>query len=393
MSWIGNLREAAYTSPDGRRVTFAYEDVSFSIDKKTSAYNFPDADGTLVQDLGHTGRQYPLRIILWGADYDAQAEDFEQALLARGIGKLEHPAYGTVDVVPYGSITRRDDLKTAGNQAIIEVTFWETINLVYPSAQTDPAAEVAKTIDDFNNTVQLSGLDTAVSIATFEATFTGLLDKSVAMLSGIANATDKVGRQFKQIVDSVRNNFLNPAILAVQTLKMLQSPARSSSPGRQDTYSDLMISIIDSAPVGTVVEEFPPRELYAMGAVTGTIITLINTQYSTKTGALQAADALLSQFDRLVTWRDNNYIGVDTGESYQKLQQAVALTAGYLVEISFTLKQERRLVLDRDRTIIDLAAELYGSVDDQLDFLINSNNLSGDEILELPRGREIVYYI
>lgn len=393
MSWIDNLREAAYTSPDGQRVTFAYEDVSFSIDKKTSAYNFPDADGTLVQDLGHTGRQYPLRVILWGADYDAQAEDFEQALLARGIGKLEHPMYGTVDVVPYGSITRRDDLKTAGNQAIIEVTFWETINLVYPSAQIDPAAEVAKTIDDFNNTVQLSGLDSAVSIATFEATFTGLLDKSVAMLSGIANATDKVGRQFKQIVDSVRNNFLNPAILAVQTLKMLQSPARSSAAGRQGTYSDLMISIIDSAPVGTVVEEFPPRELYAMGAVTGTIVTLINTQYSTKTDALRAADALLNQFDRLVTWRDNNYVGVDTGESYQKLQRAVALTAGYLVEISFTLKQERRLVLDRDRTIIDLAAELYGSVDDQLDFLINSNNLSGDEILELPRGREIVYYI
>ena len=56
-------------------------------------------------------------------------------------------------------------------------------------------------------------------------------------------------------------------------------------------------------------------------------------------------------------------------------------------------KLRRRVVLDRNRTIIDLAAELYGSVDDQLDFLINSNNLTGSEILELPRGREIVYYV
>ena len=40
----------------------------------------------------------------------------------------------------------------------------------------------------------------------------------------------------------------------------------------------------------------------------------------------------------------------------------------------------------------DLDAELYGSVDDRLDFLIESNGLTGSEILELPRGRAIVYY-
>jgi len=71
----------------------------------------------------------------------------------------------------------------------------------------------------------------------------------------------------------------------------------------------------------------------------------------------------------------------------------VALTAGFLVEISFNLKQERRIILTRNRSIIDLVAELYGTVDDQLDFLISSNDLSGSEILEVPKGREIVYYV
>jgi hypothetical protein len=51
------------------------------------------------------------------------------------------------------------------------------------------------------------------------------------------------------------------------------------------------------------------------------------------------------------------------------------------------------VVLDRPRTIIDLAAELYGSVDDKLDFLISSNNLTGDQILELQRGQVISYYV
>jgi hypothetical protein len=84
---------------------------------------------------------------------------------------------------------------------------------------------------------------------------------------------------------------------------------------------------------------------------------------------------------------------IDTGETYQALQQATATATGFLVELSFTLTQERRIVLDEARTIIDLVAELYGSVDDQLDFFISTNDLSGDEFTELPAGREVVYYL
>ncbi len=64
-----------------------------------------------------------------------------------------------------------------------------------------------------------------------------------------------------------------------------------------------------------------------------------------------------------------------------------------MIEISFSLKAERRITLDRARTIIDLSAELYGEIDGSLDALINNNALSGSEIFELPRGRTIVYYI
>lgn len=84
---------------------------------------------------------------------------------------------------------------------------------------------------------------------------------------------------------------------------------------------------------------------------------------------------------------------VDTGEIYQPLQQSAALAEGFLVELSFTLAQERRIILGRPRSIIDLVGELYGSVDDQLDFFITTNQLSGDEIIELPAGFEAVFYV
>ena len=55
MAWNDRLHEAAYNSPSGVRILFDYENVRKSFDKKTTAFNFPDADGTFIQDLGHSG--------------------------------------------------------------------------------------------------------------------------------------------------------------------------------------------------------------------------------------------------------------------------------------------------------------------------------------------------
>jgi len=141
---------------------------------------------------------------------------------------------------------------------------------------------------------------------------------------------------------------------------------------------------------------FHVNDLYASTAVTGSIVSTVNNQFTTKTEALEAAEFVLTQMEEVTNWRDENFESleeIDTGGAYQQLQDAVALTAGFLVEISFTLKQERRVVLDRNRTMIDLAAELYGEVDEILDFFIASNDLAGDEHIEILRGREIVWYI
>lgn len=414
MAWNDRIREAAYTSPGGTRLTFGYENVRKAVDKKTTGFEFPDADGTFVQDLGHSGRRYPLRIFFWGDDYDQEAEAFEVALLERGTGKLEHPIYGTVDVVPFGTITRRDDLKTGANQAVIEVTFWETIGLIYPAAQTDPASAVLSAVDDYNAAVSeefndVTSLDSAVEQATFKNSYQALLDNASSGLQAIADVQDDVRSQFDAIVDSINQGIdilvAQPLTLAFQTTQLIQSPARALAniEARLDAYGNLATSIISGdGAVSTPgndssnSNEFHTNDLYASTYVTGSVVSVVNNQFITKTEALQAAEVVLTQLEDVTNWRDENFKSlaeVDTGAAYQKLQEAVALTAGFLVEISFSLKQERSIVLDRNRTTVDLAAELYGSVDDQLDFLINSNDLSGSEILELPKGREIVYYI
>jgi len=63
------------------------------------------------------------------------------------------------------------------------------------------------------------------------------------------------------------------------------------------------------------------------------------------------------------------------------------------LDLSFSLPIKRSIILPNSRTILDLAFEFYGNVDDiTLDYLILTNCLSGNEIIEVPRGKEVVFY-
>lgn len=412
MGWQDRLREASYTSASGTTQTFDFEDVSRDVDLRGTAYGFPDADGTYVQRTRNSGRRYPLVMFFWGDDYDERAAAFEALLSEPGVGRLTHPMYGVLDVVPFGALTRRDDLKTQANQAVLEVTFWSTIGVLYPTAQGDPASAVGLAVEEYNASaadtlLDLLGLGTAAERVAFKNEFLSLFDSATSALQPLVEGASAVASQYNAVATSIELGIdalvRDPATLARQLVLLLQSPARvqASIAQRLGIFGSLL-SAVTATRVGPPSTDsrrsnvFHTRDLYASTYVTGSVLSVINTEFETKTDALLAADTVLAQFDQAVAWRDGEYATlaeIDTGGTYQGVLEAVALAAGFLVEISFTLKQERRVVLDRARTIIDLAAELYGEVDGQLDFLINSNSLTGSEILELPRGREIVYYI
>ena len=416
MSWNDRLKELAYTSPSGVRIVADFENVQKFVDKKTTGFEFPDANGTLVQDLGHTGRRYPLRLFFWGDDHDIEADAFENSLLEIGQGKLEHPMYGTIDVVPFGRITRNDRLKTAANQSIIEVIFWETIGVVYPTSQTDPSSLILTSVDEYNTAAAESfedatSLDTAVEQSSLKNKFLGYLNTAETHLQTVADTQADVQKQFDTINDSINQGIdiliATPLTLVFQTQIMLQAPSRALTNirARLDAYNNLANSFITGDDSITTpgndarnTNDFYAKDVFASSSIAGSIISVVNNQFFTKTEAIESAESILDQFEAVATWRDDNFQSlsateIDTGEAYQQLQESVALAAGFLVQISFTLKQERIVVLDRPRTCVDMVAEFYGSIDDQLDFFISSNNLSGSEILELPRGREIVFYI
>lgn len=425
MPWQTRLTTAAYTSPSGERFEFVYENVSRSIEKRTTGYDFPNVAGTFVQDFGRSGRKYPMRLIINGSDHDITADRFFAALGETGAGLLEHPRYGVVSAVPFGSITQRDDLKTAGNQTVIELTFWETLGISEISATENAQGVIAEALDNFIDAIAgnfssvLDGLSVA-DRASLSGTFSRILDTTNAALAPIAGATASVESRFLDIYDSVNSGIdqliSDPLTLGQQAVQLIQTPARSAASirARLDAYGALATGLIGgTAPSskGTAATQ----DIYATSYVSGLVAAATyqptgsvspttesasslasGTVFATRNEALAVADEIFTVFEDVAQWRDEQFEAqgiVDTGEGYQALQTMVGLTAGFLVDISFTLKQERRIVLDRARNIVELLGELYGAVESEIDFFINSNDLSGSEILELPEGREIVYYV
>jgi len=397
---------------------FAYEDVSYELEKRTAAFSFPGVNGTYVQDNGHSERRFPLRCIFSGAECDREALAFESLLLERGAGRLDHPLYGRVDVVPFGTITRRDDLLTAANQTILEVVFWSTVGAVYPSSRLSPKHEVTQSLGRSN--AALSGqfsramnLQTEARRANAKLTVAQALRNVQAALGQVAAVTESVNREFRDLQQQINFGIDvligTPLLLARSILNLISAPGRALAGilSRLQGYADLldrMVASSRSTPGDVSVlpalrlrlsNDFHTSSLFAAGAVMGSVTSVVNNTFTAKPQAIEAAERIIVQTEVLTAWNDERFGDleqIDTGEGYQSLQETVALAVGFLVEISFSLVPERAVVLDRPRSLIDLSAELYGSVDDRLDFLISTNRLTGSEILELPRGRRVVYY-
>lgn len=405
MGWEDRVIEGFYTSPSGIVAPFFYENVAVGFDKKTAAFNFPDFNGTYIQDLGHTGRRYPMRLFFSGADYDEEIDVFLELLREPGIGELNHPFYGTIKVVPFGQINRKDDLKTAGNQGILELTFFETVDLLFPLSQVDAPAQIDAAIADFNDAQALEfsealDVENVSDENSFKSKYLATIAKVKSSLRRVSEAQAAVQKLTDDVFDSINLGIDtligDPLALAFQTSILLQTPARAFSliSDKLDAYSNLLSSIIGSDP--TTRNDYLNQNLSASAAVTGAVISAVNAKFLSRPEAIAAAESILAQLDALVAWQDaaiQSLVFIDTGGAYQQLKQTVSLAAGALITISFNLAQERTITLDRDRTILDLSADLYGEIEDKLDFLITTNNLSGDEVIELKRGREIAYFV
>lgn len=426
MTWQQRVAGAAYKSPGsaqvpaGTRTEFLFEDVSRELEKKTVVFDFPDVEGTLVQDFGPRGIRYPIRCFFTGDDHDKEADAFALTLLEVGVGVLEHPRWGNIAVTPLGKINQRDDLKTAANQSIFEISFMQTFGKVYSADPPDPGDKLDDHGDqaakDFDDSLKIDKSIEKVSLINKWKS----LVKDAAQDAAEANAlVTGISNSITQGLDDLVDD---PFTLAFQTLNLLKAPGQTLSliKSKLEGYKNLIkiitglssdadldadtndnnLNVISITPDNRAANELAANKLFSQGAVSGAVAAAVEAiqagGYTTRDSAVEAAVDLIAMMDDITEWSDQNHSALeidDTGTAYQILIEAVSLAANVLVVTAGGLKQEIEIILDRPRSVLDLIAEHYDSVDENIDNFILANDLVGDELLEIPIGRKIVVYI
>jgi len=372
--------------------------------KKSGEFIFPEIEGVFIQDLGRSGRKFPFIIFFSGPDYDTQSDAFVDALEETGIGTLEHPKYGTRKVVPTGTIARRDDLVTGSNQSIITITFSETItNINFPSSSVNEKTDIKNSVNDFNSDTSDQLAETLDIESESESVLlqNDLIEKKDLINSTLENLTT-INEDIKTAMDTVSDSFdttvldliINPGGVADQLITIINTPSNiaTSAQAMIEGYGSVIDTIIDG--FINSANNYRSSKMIVSASFGALILSMLNAEFFNRPQAVDASNKIIDIHDSISAWMDTNIteFGIqDTGETYDKLNEVYSKIIGYLIRLSFDLPKEIFLILTEDRQLIELVAELYGDIE-MIDFFIQTNELTMDEIEILPLGKQVVYY-
>ncbi len=141
MAWRDNLQPASF-----RGVPFEIDTLSGEGGRRLVVHEYPDRDTPFVEDRGRAARRFTQQAFVIGANYPAAKRRLIEALEAYGPGLLVHPVDGQRQVAVEKYAT--SETTAEGGCCVFSITFIEAGDQLYPAAQADTSARVARSVDD-----------------------------------------------------------------------------------------------------------------------------------------------------------------------------------------------------------------------------------------------------
>lgn len=407
MSYLDRLREGRYLSPSKKGFAFEFRELSRSASKKAAIHELPQRDEAVVQDLGNAATHFAIEATFSGADCDTTADAFFDALSERGPGVLLHPRWGDIDVLPL-SIAQKENFVEGMRVVVFEIDFVRTSATEYPTTSVQASATITAGLDDAQaaaeetfgaEIIPTSAMETAAAKKGIMDSLTEFKARIAGTIAENAEIAADLERQARAIEDNIDTLILDPVTLAESYLDLLRTPGRAvtSIISKLQGYGALITTLAVTA--GDTLDgigEAASRTMAFVGALLGLADSALVGTLASRTQAIQAAEAV--QRSILAALEAIEAVEAASGEYVAPeavLAQIQAIMAGagaMLLEQSYSLAIEQRVTLESERTPFDLCFELYGELDSMDDF-IEQNALTGDELLLIPRGREVVYYV
>lgn len=409
MSWITKSEtvEFSITTGDGKEYKPLWNPGSTSKEFNVSEFDYPNLPGTLFNKQMPRGSKFPMEFYFQGENHLDVWKAFNASADDRRAWKIVHPYYGNLVVQPLDMDTDH----TKFNVSRVTINFGETITEDSPKTSTNPVDKISNDKMSFDE-LQSKVFVTNVIIDT----------KSIVTLSSNNSKIYAIGsKKIKLTPDAEAYfNFFNSANTAIlnATAEPLQAiRALQTMIG----YPALLVDSVSNR-MNVLVNQF--------NLLHDSIETIIDGKskriYENNAGALISAMALTTATPRDGDYANRNEVyteikklsnsynlfssdldllqtanggSVDSyvadADSMIGLDSLVNYTISNLFTIALNAKQERSIILEEDSNIISLAHRFYGleANDKSIEVLMNSNEIGLNELLEVRKGRKILYYV
>lgn len=406
MSWLDRVKnKIVIFTDDGKTYRPEWINATKTLEWHTTEFNYPNLDGTFVSKKKKLGTRYGLEIYFQGENHLDTSEAFEKSINNSAPLVIEHPFYGVLTVqAPKFEVDNSGYNVSKWTGVVIE-TLVET----NPKINVDPVDSIAvqkifvdermaaalllppNTTDintmSYNNarnykvvtpyiTVpieaeQYFNLFNAASSAINVATAGPLLAMrtSIAMLSAPAMFTISV------------TNRMN--LLKSQFANLRQTIVGVTSPTSKQIYQNLAGTIISSMCLASSVPLANDySDSYKSLLIVDDVLDTFN-QYMEDLDLLQTANGgTPSSF-------------IPNADAIIALSQLLNLALSNLFLISLSSRVERSITTENDTNVVILTHRFYGldNADNNMNEFIANNSIGLNELLQIKKGRKIVYYI
>jgi hypothetical protein len=406
MSWEDNIKQNfIITCGDGAVYQPLYDDKAIvkDVEYNLTEFNFPNIEGTFIDRRLAKGNRYSMDIVFQGANHLNEVARFERSAKDRRPWVIEHPKYGRLNVQP-ASLNFNDNTL---NFTRITGTLLETILRGLPTVTINP-------VDQIEELCRLSFDSGALLFAAEPPVPQNMAVANSAFYSAGVNSgapqlqTENYFNLFNDANSAILNATAQPlaAIRALQAV--IGAPAAFSIAVRQrlqilvnqflglintlGNISSQAAKIQFETTTGTVLSSMcsaastpQPNDYVNMVDVLNVVQIILDTQ-----------TLFIESLDTLQTDNGGNTDSyVPNFQFVTDVTDAVNFTVSQLFEIAIGAQQERSIFCDTDTNVILLAHRFYGldQNDVNIQRLVDNNLIGLSEILEIKKGRKILYYV
>ena len=394
-----------------------------SLEKKVAQFNYPLIRGTVVKDLDVKSDMWPLQFFFDGPDHDLIADKFIKATRQRGPWTVIHPVYG-FHMLQLLSVTENIDRADSENITEFNTEWIEGIDplTLLTAAEMSSQVGIRSDMTDVSSADQfVKGIDTSkrFSLSRSIASVTAKVNK---YLQPIANMSTAVNKEMLDVINAQQDlmsaAILTPLSIAGNIQAMIELPLKAINDvrTRMDAYGNLAVSLFDLRPQihelirpGEALNKANVQQLALTSVITANakIVTVHPAEGGLRSQkqAIEIAQLISDRYDAIVANLDETQVLFEEKrlvdqhfsqeQSYFDTALVTAKAIEFLLASMCSLKVERRMTLDRPRCPVEIAISEYGGPgndDENIDLFIESNKLTGTDILLLPALREVVIY-